>query len=101
MVCITENLDLEACINLERDARQDLHYSWLIEGMAVATEFTLSLKNRSLEVEQTYALIPVDGLLSWEVSKEDFTDNLMFYSIVPTAPTPETWIEIKGKITTR
>lgn len=99
--CLTDDLDLEACINIIRNVRQDLNYSWLIEGMTIAPTFTFVLKDQKGNIAQTYTLTPVDGLITLNADKDVFNGSIMTYSITPTTPTADNWIEIKGKITNR
>ena len=101
MSCTTENLDLEACINLIRDKREPMSYAWQIEGMTVASSFTLTLLRRDKTLAQTYVLIPVVDVLTWTAPISDFPDGLMYYSIIPTTPTATNWIELKGEITSK
>lgn len=99
MSCTTDNLDLEACINLNRDKREPMLYAWQITGMTIAPSFTLTLLKRDRTIAKTYTIVPVIDVLNWTAPISDFTDGLMYYSIIPTIPTSSNWIEIKGEIT--
>lgn len=97
--CATDNLDLEACINIIRDKRQSLEYAWEITGITLAPEFTLKLYNRIGKLIKTYVITPnFEGVLVWFAPTVDFTDSIMSYSMTPTVPQAETWIELKGSI---
>lgn len=97
--CAIDNLDLEACINIIRDKRQDLEFVWEITGMTVAPEFILKLYNRINKLIKTYTITPnFEDVLVWYAPKEDFTDSIMSYSMTPTISISTTWIELKGQI---
>lgn len=88
--CITDNLDLEACINIIRDTNQPFRYIWQIDNITLAADYTLKLYDRKKNLVQSY-LFPInnDNQLIWEPLNAAFTTSEMFYSIVPTVPTPE------------
>lgn len=100
--CAIDNLDLEACINILRDKRQDLAFAWEIEGMEVAPEFTLNLFNRINKLIKSFVIAKnIDGALEWNALASEFIDSEMTYSMTPTIQIPATWIELKGKIISR
>lgn len=98
--CATDDLDLEAVIDILRDKRQPLAYAWEINGIDVAPEFTLKLYNRINKLIKTVIITPdVNKVLIWEEQAITFNDSIMFYSMTPTVELAATWIELKGKIT--
>lgn len=101
MSCYTGNIDLQVCINIIKDPRQDLVYAWKIEGMPVAEEFTLTLFGRSRTEKQTYTIKAIDDTLVWTAADADFDNSLMYYEMIPKNHTPVNWIKFHGQITIR
>lgn len=95
MNCKKLDLDLTGCLEINRDARQDVFIGFEIQGLQIAPDYTLTLYDRYKEAVKTYVLIPdANNVLFWSAPEADFTNSLMFAEILPTVVTVENRISI-------